>query len=154
MVLIPKDGKYISLGSIEPQFYRLLIEKAELDAAQFGPQMVKEKWPELKAELTEVFKSKTREEWCEIMEGTDICFAPVLSLSEAPEHPHMKARQTFVELDGITQPAPAPRFSRTAPELTTSSRKAGEDTSTVLADFGFDASEIEALKSKGAVVEA
>ena len=147
-----KDGKYISIGSIEPQFYRLLIEKAELDAKQFAPQMVNAKWPELKAELTEVFKAKTRDEWCEIMEGTDVCFAPVLSMSEAPEHPHMKARQTFVELDGITQPAPAPRFSRTAPELTTSSRKAGEDTSDILTDFGFNASEIEDLKSKGAVI--
>ena len=148
-----KDGKYISLGSIEPQFYRLLIEKAELDAAKFAPQMVNAKWSELKAELTAVFKSKTRDEWCDIMEGTDVCFAPVLSLSEAPEHPHMKARQTFVEMDGVTQPAPAPRFSRTSPELTTSSRRAGEDTTTVLSDFGFDASEIEDLKAKGAVIE-
>ncbi|MBL4607537.1 MAG: CoA transferase [Pseudomonadales bacterium] len=147
-----KDGKYISLGSIEPQFYRLLIEKAGLNAEQFAPQMVTAKWPELKAELTEVFKAKTRDEWCEIMEGTDICFAPVLSLSEAPEHPHMKARKTFVELDGITQPAPAPRFSRTSPELTTSSRKAGEDTTSILTDFGFDNAEIEDLKSKGAVI--
>ena len=147
-----KDGKYISLGSIEPQFYKLLIEKAELNAERFAPQMVSAKWPELKAELTEVFKAKTRDEWCEIMEGTDVCFAPVLSLSEAPEHPHMKARKTFVELDGITQPAPAPRFSRTSPELTTSSRKAGEDTMAILNDFGFDAAEIEDLKSKGAVI--
>lgn len=147
-----KDGKYISLGSIEPQFYRLLIEKAELDPKTFAPQMVNAKWPELKAELTEVFKGKTRDEWCEIMEGTDVCFAPVLSLKEAPEHPHMKARKTFVELDGFTQPAPAPRFSRTVPTLTTSGRKAGEDTVEVLADFGFGSDEIEALKESGSVI--
>ena len=147
-----KDGKYISIGSIEPQFYRLLIEKAELDPKTFAPQMVNAKWPELKAELTEVFKGKTRDEWCEIMEGTDVCFAPVLSLKEAPEHPHMKARKTFVELDGFTQPAPAPRFSRTVPTLTTSGRKAGEDTVEVLTEFGFGSSEIEALKESGSVI--
>ena len=147
-----KDGKYISLGSIEPQFYRLLIEKAELDPKTFAPQMVNAKWPELKAELTEVFKGKTRDEWCEIMEGTDVCFAPVLSLKEAPEHPHMKARKTFVELDGFTQPAPAPRFSRTVPTLTTSGRKAGEDTVEVLTEFGFGSDEIEVLKESGSVI--
>ena len=147
-----KDGKYISLGSIEPQFYRLLIEKAELDPKTFAPQMVNAKWPELKAELTEVFKGKTRDEWCEIMEGTDVCFAPVLSLKEAPEHPHMKARKTFVELDGFTQPAPAPRFSRTVPTLTTSGRKAGEDTVEVLTKFGFGSDEIETLKENGSVI--
>lgn len=147
-----KDGKYISLGSIEPQFYRLLIEKAELDPARFALQMVSSKWPELKAELTEVFKSKTRDEWCAIMEGTDVCFAPVLSLSEAPNHPHMKARKTFVELDGITQPAPAPRFSRTAPQLTVNARKVGQDTAAVLKDFGFDAAEIETLKTQNVIL--
>jgi len=147
-----KDGKYISLGSIEPQFYRLLIEKAELDPARFAPQMVTSKWPELKAELSEVFKSKTRDEWCAIMEGTDVCFAPVLSLSEAPNHPHMKARKTFVELDGITQPAPAPRFSRTAPQLTVNARKVGQDTAAVLKDFGFNAAEIETLKTQNVIL--
>lgn len=147
-----KDGKYISLGSIEPQFYRLLIEKAGLNAERFAPQMVSSQWPVLKAELTEVFKSKTRDEWCAIMEGSDVCFAPVLSLSEAPQHPHMKARNTFVELDGLTQPAPAPRFSRTPPTLTVNSRKVGQDTAAVLKDFGFDNNEIESLKANNAIM--
>lgn len=147
-----KDGKWISIGSIEPQFYKLLIEKANLDAAKFAPQMVVDKWPELKAELTEVFLSKTRDEWCEIMEGSDVCFAPILSISEAVEHPHNKARQTFVEVDGITQPAPAPRFSRSKPEIRNNARLAGQDTMGVLSDWGFSESEIESLKSQGAVI--
>ncbi len=145
------DGKYISIGSIEPQFYELLIQKAELDRDKFGNQMDFGKWSDLKVEIAEVFKQKTRDEWCEIMEGTDVCFAPILSLSEAPEHPHNKARNTFVELDGVLQPAPSPRFSRTEAALTTSARTAGQDTDAVLADFGFSADEIATLKENGDV---
>lgn len=147
-----KDGKWVSIGSIEPQFYKLLIEKANLDATKFAPQMVVDKWPELKAELREVFLSKTRDEWCEIMEGTDVCFAPILSISEAVEHPHNKARQTFVEVDGITQPAPAPRFSRSKPEIRNNARLAGQDTMGVLSSWGFSTEEIDTLKDKGAIV--
>ena len=106
-------GKFISIGSIEPQFYALLREKAGLTDADFDAQMDRKAWPALKERLTTVFKSKTREDWCEIMEGTDICFAPVLTMAEAPKHPHMAARNVFVERHGVTQPAPAPRFSRT-----------------------------------------
>lgn len=147
-----KDGKWISLGSIEPQFYKLLIEKANLDADKFAAQMVVDKWPELKADLTEVFLSKTRDEWCEIMEGTDVCFAPVLSINEAVDHPHNKERETFIEVDGVVQPAPAPRFSRTKAEIRNSARLAGQDTVEVLSDWGFSENEIESLKSKGAVI--
>ncbi|MBI9076487.1 MAG: CoA transferase [Desulfatibacillum sp.] len=146
------DGKYISIGSIEPQFYELLIQKAELDRDKFGVQMDPTKWPELKKEITAIFKQKTRDEWCKIMEGTDVCFAPILSLSEAPEHPHNKARKTFVELDGVLQPAPSPRFSRTRAQLTTSARTAGQDTDAVLADFGFSANEIAKLRENGVVI--
>lgn len=146
-----KDGKWISLGSIEPQFYKLLIEKTGVDAEKFGAQMMTAKWPELKAEFTEVFKTKTRDEWCDIMEGTDVCFAPVLSISEAPNHPHNVARQTFIELDGVSQPAPAPRFSRTTPEVRNSARLAGQDTDSVLSDYGFSDEDVKALKEKGAV---
>jgi alpha-methylacyl-CoA racemase len=106
-------GKFISIGSIEPQFYALLRQHADLTDPAFEAQMDPKAWPGLKDRLVAVFKSKTREEWCAIMEGTDICFAPVLTMSEAPKHPHMAARQVFVERHGITQPAPAPRFSRT-----------------------------------------
>jgi alpha-methylacyl-CoA racemase len=106
-------GHFISIGSIEPQFYALLRQQAGLSDQDFEAQMDCDAWPALKQKLTEVFKTKTREEWCRIMEGTDVCFAPVLSLSEAPLHPHMAARKTFVERHGAIQPAPAPRFSRT-----------------------------------------
>ena len=145
------DGRYISLGSIEPQFYALLIEKAGLDAGEFAPQMDQSRWPELKARLTQVFKEKTRDEWTDIMQGTDVCFAPVLALGEVADHAHNKARKSFVELDGVIQPAPAPRFSRTAPELSHSSRLAGEDSRQVLADAGFSVAEIDSLVSSGAV---
>jgi len=145
------DGKYVCIGSIEPQFYALLVEKAGLDADQFAPQMDQSHWPQLKQTLTEVFKSKTRDEWCDIMEGSDVCFAPVLSVFEAPEHPHNKARETFVEVDGVVQPAPAPRFSRTAPEIRNSARAAGEDNETVLSSAGFSAEEIAALESAGVI---
>jgi alpha-methylacyl-CoA racemase len=106
-------GNFISIGSIEPQFYALLREHAGLSEECFDAQMDRKAWPDLKAKLTEVFKSKSRAEWCKIMEGTDICFAPILTMAEAPKHPHMAARQVFVERHGVTQPAPAPRFSRT-----------------------------------------
>jgi alpha-methylacyl-CoA racemase len=106
-------GNFISIGSIEPQFYALLRQLAGLSDADFDAHMDPESWPTSKAKLTAVFKTKTREEWCRIMEGTDVCFAPVLTMTEAPLHPHMATRKTFVQRHGVTQPAPAPRFSRT-----------------------------------------
>jgi alpha-methylacyl-CoA racemase len=106
-------GNFISIGSIEPQFYALLRQHAGLSDQAFEAQMDRKAWPSLKQKLTDVFKAKTRDEWSRIMEGTDVCFAPVLTLAEAPLHPHMAARKTFVERHGVTQPAPAPRFSRT-----------------------------------------
>ena len=131
-----KDGQYISIGSIEPQFYALLLAKAELDPQVYGAQHDRSQWPVLKDRLSKVFKEKTREEWCAIMEGTDICFAPVLDFLEAQQHPHNVARQTYIEVDGMRQPAPAPRFSRTPSEVRFGSRAAGEDTEQVLADWG------------------
>src|SRR5436190_10632209 len=106
-------GNFISIGSIEPQFYALLRQHAGLTDADFDAQMDRKAWPALEEKLTKVFLSKSREEWCKIMEGTDICFAPILTMAEAPKHPHMAARGVFVERHGVTQPAPAPRFSRT-----------------------------------------
>ncbi|WP_319942193.1 CaiB/BaiF CoA transferase family protein [Rhodopseudomonas infernalis] len=108
-----KDGHFISIGSIEPQFYALLRELAGLTDAQYDGQMDPKNWPELKQKLVAVFKSKTRDEWCKLMEGTDVCFAPVLTMSEATKHPHMVAREVFITHEGHTQPAPAPRFLRT-----------------------------------------
>src|ERR1700751_5982368 len=105
-------GRFISVGSIEPQFYALLRKHAVLSDADFDAQMDRQAWPDLKQKLTNVFKSKTREDWCKVMEGTDICFAPILTMAEAPKHPHMAARKVFLERHGVTQPAPAPRVSR------------------------------------------
>ena len=145
------DGGFISIGSIEPQFYALLIEKADLDPATFAPQHDKSQWSGLKDKLTEVFKTKTRDEWCEIMEGTDVCFAPVISLIEAPDHPHNKFRNSYTEINGIVQPNPAPKFSRTKAEIRNPARRPGEDTDEVLAEWGFSADEVASLKAAGAL---
>jgi alpha-methylacyl-CoA racemase len=148
------DGEHICIGSIEPQFYALLVEKSGVDPDRFAKQMDPSQWPAYKAELTEVFKSKTRAEWCAIMEGSDVCFAPVLSIYEAPEHPHNKARETFIEVDGVVQPAPSPRFSRTVPEVSHGPRAPGEDSAAVLEECGFDAEEIAALQNDGVIPKA
>jgi alpha-methylacyl-CoA racemase len=139
------DGGYVALGSIEPQFYAILREKAGLSDPAFDAQMDRDAWPDLKAKLAAIMKSKTRAEWTAIMEGTDICFAPVLSLSEVKTHPHNAARGTIIEVAGVDQPAPAPRFSRTKADAPRPPVKPGTDTKAVLADCGFSASEIEAL---------
>ena len=146
------DGKYICIGSIEPQFYALLLEKAGLDKSRFAAQMDAGQWPALKAELAEVFKTRSRDEWCSIMEGTDVCFAPVLSIFEAPDHPHNRARGTFVEVDGIVQPAPSPRFSRTEPQISHSQPAPGADSESVLESAGFTAEEIAGLKQQGVIL--
>ncbi|MFP4513745.1 MAG: CaiB/BaiF CoA transferase family protein [Acidimicrobiales bacterium] len=146
------DAKYVSIGSIEPQFYSELLRLTGLvDEADFAAQMDRSRWPALKERLAEVFRTKTRDEWCEIMEGTDVCFAPVLSLSEAPQHPHNVERQTFVEIAGVTQPAPAPRFTRTEAEVQRPPAHAGQHTDEVLAAAGFDAARIAELRESGAV---
>lgn len=145
------DGKHVCIGSIEPQFYALLIEKAELDPEKYKDQMNPERWPELKEDLRATFLTKTQAEWCEIMEGTDVCFSPVLSIFEAPEHAHNKTRNSFLEIDGVMQPAPAPRFSRTTPEISHGARIPGEDTVSVLKDYGFSSDEIDALSSSGVI---
>lgn len=141
-----KDGKYVSIGSLEPQFYAQLIEKAELDPELFSNQMNQREWPTLKEKLSEVFKRKTQAEWCEIMEGSDVCFAPVLDFIEAQQHPHNVARETYIEVDGLVQPAPAPRFSRTPSEVQFGPRAAGENTDEVLQTWGFSADRIRELR--------
>ena len=145
------DGEYVSIGSIEPQFYALLIEKAGLDADYFQPQMQKGRWGELKAKLTEVFLTKTQAQWCEIMEGSDVCFAPVLNLIDAAEHPHNVARNSYQEVAGVLQQAPAPRFSRTPAGAIQAPRVPGEDSAAVLADCGLTATEIARLTEQGVV---
>lgn len=145
------DGKYVSVGSIEPQFYRLLLELTGVDAQEFSPQLDRARWPTFKQSLADVFKTKSQDEWCRIMEGTDVCFAPVLSMTDAPRHPHNQARGSFVEIAGVTQPAPAPRFSRSTGGTPSAPRPAGSDTSAVLASIGFSASRIQQLREGGAV---
>jgi alpha-methylacyl-CoA racemase len=146
-----KDGQHVCVGSIEPQFYQLLVEKAGVDANHFGPQMDRDRWSGFKDELEDVFKMKTRGEWCEIMEGTDVCFAPVLSVFEAPAHPHNVHRGTFIEVDGVVQPSPSPRFSRTTAEISHAARAPGEDSTEVLSSIGFAQDELDTLREQGVI---
>lgn len=145
------DGKYISIGSLEPQFYALLLEKCGIEDESFKNQLDQASWPEKREQLVALFKTKSRAEWCEIMEGSDVCFAPVLNLQEAPQHPHNQARATFVEFEGVTQPAPAPRFSRTPGAIQSSAALAGEHSEEILTDWGFSNAEIEALKAASVI---
>ena len=140
------DGEYISIGSIEPQFYALLKEKAGLDEASFADQNNQATWPELTEKLAAVFKTKTQAQWCELMEGTDVCFAPVLNFIDAPKHPANIAREVYIDVDGIIQPAPAPRLSRTPSEVRHGAHAVGADTEETLVAMGFESREIAALK--------
>ena len=147
-----KDGKYISIGSMEPQFYALLLEKTGLsNDPDFAKQMSREDWPSLRTRLEAVFLERTRDEWDEIMLGSDVCYAPILQFEEAASNPHNQERQTFVESSGVTQAAPAPRFSRTPAELPTPAVAPGNNTDEVLSSMGLSVDEIAVLKSSGAV---
>ncbi len=147
-----RDGRYVSIGSIEPQFYAELLERTGLADADLPPQMDRSAWPELKRKLEEIFRTKTRDEWCEIMEGTDVCFAPVLTMEEAPKHPHNAERGTFVEMGDVVQPAPAPRYSRTPAKLERPPAHAGQHSEEVLRDWGMAADEIARLREAKAIV--
>jgi alpha-methylacyl-CoA racemase len=139
------DGKFVAVGAIEPQFYALLLEKTGLAGEKLPHQMDRQAWPAMKQRLAAVFRTKTRDEWCGIMEGTDVCFAPVLSIGEAPAHPHARARGAYVDVGGVAQPAPAPRFDRTPAARPSTAPTRGGHTEDVLAECGFDAGEIKAL---------
>jgi alpha-methylacyl-CoA racemase len=145
------DGKWISIGSIEPQFYALLLEKTGITDPEFANQMDRSAWPSLKAKLQDVLRTRTQAEWCAIMDATDICFAPVLDLEEAPKHAHNVARETFVTVEGVVQPAPAPRFSATPGAIQGPPPKIGAHNDEALTDWGFTAAEVAALKEKGAL---
>ena len=145
------DGKYVSIGSIEPQFYALLMELAELPVEDFGKQNDAAEWPVMEEKLAAIIARKTQAQWCEIMEGTDVCFAPVLTFMEAPEHPANVARNTYIEVDGLTQPAPAPRFSRTPSAVAHGSHSVGEDTDKILQAMGFAEQDIAGLRETGAI---
>jgi alpha-methylacyl-CoA racemase len=132
------DGGYVSIGSIEPQFYAELVRLVGIDAEDLPPQNDRAAWPAMRERLAEVFRTRTRDEWCRLLDGTDVCFAPVLSMDEAPHHPHNAGRRTFVEVAGVMQPAPAPRFSRTPGAVHRPPVHPGHDTAEILEDLGLD----------------
>jgi alpha-methylacyl-CoA racemase len=148
-----RDGKYLAIGSIEPQFYALLIEKLGLDRKYLaaGFPASRKHWPEAHAAIAAAVLTRTRDEWAAVFEGSDACVAPVLSLAEAAQHPHNVARGSFISVNGIEQHAPAPRFSRTPAGAVEAPHKAGADTASVLQEAGFTAAEIEQLRAAGAL---
>ena len=146
-----KDGRWVAVGAIEPKFYAALLGLMGLGDEDVAAQNDRARWPDIKRRFAEVFRAKTRNEWCEIMEGSDVCFAPVLSLDEVSEHPHNQARASFIERDGIVQPAPAPRFSRSQAEAGTPPPEAGAHSKAALADWGFAPDEVTDLIECGAV---
>ncbi len=150
-----KDGKYVSFGSIEPQFYAEMLQKLGLENdPEFARQMDKSAWPNLKKRMREIIAGRTREEWNAIFEMSDVCYAPVLTMSEAAQHPHNVARNAFLNIDGLTQPSPAPRFSRTVPATPTPGAHPGQNTREVLTAWGIPSGEVDALIDKGAVKQA
>jgi alpha-methylacyl-CoA racemase len=146
------DGKYVSIGSFEPQFYAELIQRLGLADEEMPEQRDQASWPAQKERFAKIFKSKTRDEWCEILEGTDVCFAPVLSIAEAREHPHNRARGTFVEVGGVAQPRPTPRFSRTEAEIQRPPARLGEHTDQALRDWGVSEAKLSELKRAQAIL--
>lgn len=147
------DGEFISIGSLEPKFYQLLRDTLGLDEEIWSRQLDRSLWPELRRRLEAIFKTRTRAQWTTLFEGTDVCFAPVLSMREAAEHPHNKARGTVVEIDGMLQAFPAPRFSATQASPPRRGRLAGEDTLAVLKEFGLESDRVERLIQVGAIFQ-
>ena len=146
------DGKWLAVGPIEPQFYALLLQRCGIDDARFARQWDRAQWPALKAALAAVFATRTRDEWCAIFDGSDACITPVLDMDEAPAHPHNRARNTYVERSGVTQPAPAPRFSRTPSEIGAEPfADNARDTRSVLLDWGIGQARIDALGAAGVI---
>jgi alpha-methylacyl-CoA racemase len=145
------DGKHVAIGSIEAKFYAELLRLTGLQGQELPSQNDRSAWPKLKERIAAIFRTKTRDEWCKIMEGSEVCFAPVLSMQEAPNHPHNRHRGTFVEHDGVVQPGPAPRFERTPSAIQRSPASPGQHTEEALGDWGFSASELEKLRGVGAI---
>lgn len=147
------DGKYVALGAIEPQFFATFVELTGIDPEIFNTaaQDDQARWPELKAQLADILKTKTRDEWAAVSEGSDACFTPILSAKESLTYPHNVARNSYQEVDGFMQPAPAPRFSRTPSSVEHGQHETGQDTQTVLNDLGLSETDIQALREQGAV---
>ena len=149
------DGKFVAVGAIEPQFWKELLTRLGLDPATFSFQHDRDAWPEMRERIAAVFCTKTRDQWCELLEGTDTCFAPVLSIGEAATHPHLVARSTFVDVDGMTRPAPAPRFDRCRVDATAKAPAIGAHTRELLAEAGYAPGQIDSLLEAGTIaVEA
>ncbi|TML86333.1 MAG: CoA transferase [Actinobacteria bacterium] len=147
------DGEWVAVGAIEPQFYAELRSRLGLaDDGDLDAQWDKEQWPVQKERLAALFRTKTRNEWCELLEHTDACFAPVLAPTEAPDHPHNRARHTFLRIDDVPQPAPAPRFSRTPATIGRPPTHSGDDDDEVLAAWGFTPAEIDELRAADTIV--
>ena len=145
------DGKHVAVGAIEPQFHAELVRLTGLDFPPGANHLDPRVWQETRERLREIFKTRTREEWCALLEGSDACFAPVLGLGEAPGHEHSRRRQAFLELEGVVQPAPAPRFSRTPAAAPRPPAEPGASAEDDLAAWGFSREEVEAMKADGLV---
>jgi alpha-methylacyl-CoA racemase len=143
------DGRFVSIGALEPKFFAELAQRIGLDERFVKRQYDRRCWPDMHEAMTTIMRGKTRDDWCALLEGSDACFAPVLTLAEAPDHPHARARAAFVDIGGVRQPAPAPRFSRSTPSTPTAAPEAGAHTEAVLAEAGFSADEIAALLAEG-----
>jgi alpha-methylacyl-CoA racemase len=150
------DQKFISVGALEPHFYALLLKLAGVDDPAFSAQMDQAGWPQLRDKFAQLFRTRTRDQWCLLLEGTDACFAPVLDMGEAPLHPHNVARATFVEVDGVVQPAPAPRFSRTEPVPGAAAGTASSDAdgAAILRHWGWSDEALERLRTQGVIDDA
>ena len=146
-----KDNKFISIGSLEYKFYKILLEKLSINDAQFNKQMNKRDWPELTKKLSEVFKTKTQDEWNIVFEGSDACYSPILSLTEAQKHPHMVARESFINLDGVVQPSPAPRFSETKTSIPKPAPEIGQDNNEILINIGYSKDQVDNFLKNGIV---
>ena len=148
------DGRWVSLGPLEPKFFAEFARLVGLDPRFVQRQYDRREWPAMREAIAALFKGRTRDEWCTLLEGSDACFAPVLDFAEAPQHRHARARGGFVSVDGVPQPAPAPRFDRSVPAAPRAAPRLGEHTRSVLAEAGFDATAIDALLASGAALQA
>jgi alpha-methylacyl-CoA racemase len=145
------DAKHIAIGALEARFFAVLADKLGLSPEERAAHTDRRKWPQLRARLTEIFRGKTRAGWCELLEGTDACFAPVLSLDEAPKHPHNVARGTFTAVNGVMQSAAAPRFDRTPAAAPGGVPEPGADTDQALQDWGFASEDVQSLRTAGCI---
>jgi alpha-methylacyl-CoA racemase len=148
------DGRWVSLGPLEPKFFAEFAQRVGLDERFVKRQYDRREWPAMREAISTLMKRRTREQWCDLLEGTDACFAPVLDFAEAPQHRHAQARQGFVTVDGVPQPAPAPRFDRSTVDVPRAAPRVGQHTRDVLTEAGFDAAAIDALLATGAAVDA